>query len=60
MTPSLYVFVGGLITAAVGGVRYWLTRGRKPDRALETVLESSASGTGVPEGTQAEKAPKEK
>jgi hypothetical protein len=46
MTPNLYLIIGGVTAAAIGGVRHWLTRGRSASPAVN----EKATGTGVPEG----------
>jgi hypothetical protein len=56
MNLNLYTFIGGLTAAAVGGWRYWLTRGRPADRKPEVSdrkpeVSHSSAGTDVPEGT---------
>jgi hypothetical protein len=64
MTRTHYVVVVGLTTALVGGLRYWLTRSRKPIpviEALKAMLKRSGaqqvseSGTAVSEGTGKER-----
>jgi hypothetical protein len=54
---NLYVIAAGLTAAAVGGVRHWLTRGRK---ASPAPVEKKPTGTAVPEGDAKAEGKKEK
>jgi hypothetical protein len=59
---NLYVIAAGLTAAAVGGVRHWLTRGRKASPSVNEKdgKDKKSTGTAVPEGDAKADGKKEK